>query len=326
MTGVAGPSGGYQRGLYLQILGPIAATHGDSALELGHARQRTVLAVLALEPGTLLDRSAIIDAVWNDRPPRSAANLIQTYVSRLRRVLRPDGPVLNPVPLLASEGQSYGLRVTADQLDLLRFRELAAGGRRAWSAGALDAAGASFRQALDLWRGDPLADLTALRVYPPVVGLADEWVTCVIDHADVCAALRASDHAIAHLRAAATRHPLDERLHSRLMIALAATGNRSGALQVYQSVRDRLDSELGICPGAELSGSYQRILRGTTGRAVVGQRAVAEHQAAVPRQLPRAISGFIGRAEHLRTLSIAREQCSFAVPGTGPPVRSGAGA
>jgi Transcriptional regulatory protein, C terminal len=98
MTGVAGPNGGYQQGLYLQILGPIVATRGDSALELGHARQRTVLAVLALEPGKLLDRSAIIDAVWNDRPPRSAANLIQTYVSRLRRVLRPDGPVPDSVP------------------------------------------------------------------------------------------------------------------------------------------------------------------------------------------------------------------------------------
>jgi DNA-binding SARP family transcriptional activator len=68
MTGVAGPSSGYQRSLYLQLLGPIAATHGSSALELGHARQRTVLAVLALEPGKRVYRSAII-AVWNDRPP-----------------------------------------------------------------------------------------------------------------------------------------------------------------------------------------------------------------------------------------------------------------
>lgn len=263
MTGAAGPPSGYEPGLFLQLLGPIAARHGNSVLELGHARQRTVLAVLALEPDKLVSRSAIIGAVWNDGPPRSAANLIQTYVSRLRRVLRPGGSAPNPVPLLASEGQAYRLRVTADQVDLLRFRGLAAGANRAWSAGSLDAAAASFRQALDLWRGDPLADLTTLRVYPPVVGLADEWVTCVIDYADVCAALRRSDHAMAHLRAAATRHPLDERLHSRLMVALAMTGNRSGALQVYRSARDRLDSELGICPGAELSGSYQRIVQGT---------------------------------------------------------------
>lgn len=303
MTLVAGPRSGCQRGLYLQLLGPIAATHGESVLELGHARQRTVLAVLALEPDQPVDRSAIIDAVWDDRPPQSAANLIQTYVSRLRRVLRQDSPVPDSAPLLSSEGQRYRLRVTADQLDLLRFRELAQAGRRARSAGSLDAASAAFRHALDLWRGDPLADLTMLRAYPPVVGLADEWVTCVIDYADVCATLRTSDHAIGHLRAAATRHPLDERLHSRLMIALAATGNRSGALQVYHAVRDRLDSELGICPGAELSASYRRILRGTA-----SQRAVAEHQAVVPRQLPRAIPCFTGRAESLRTLSAALDE------------------
>jgi DNA-binding SARP family transcriptional activator len=165
--------------LYLRLLGPIAATHGDSELALGHARQRTVLAVLALEPDKLVGRSAIIDVVWNERPPRSAANLIQTYVSPLRRVLRPGGSAPNSVPLLACQDQSYRPRLAADQLDLLRFRPLAAGARSAWSAGSLDAAAASFRQALDLWRGDPLADLAALRVYPPVVGLADEWVNCV---------------------------------------------------------------------------------------------------------------------------------------------------
>jgi DNA-binding SARP family transcriptional activator len=308
MTGAAGPPSGHQPDLFLQLLGPIAARHGDSPLELGHARQRTVLAVLALEPDKPVNRSAIIDAVWNDGPPRSAANLIQTYVSRLRRALRPGFLAPDSVSLLASEGQGYRLRVTVDQLDLLRFRELVAGARSAWSAGSLDAAAASFRQALNLWRGDPLADLAALRVYPPVVGLANEWVTCVIDYADVCEALRRCDHAITHLRAAATRHPLDERLHSRLMIALAMTGNRSGALQVYQSLRDRLDSELGICPGAELSGSYQRILQGTAGPAVVGPRAVTGHEAVVPRQLPRAIPGFVGRAEYLRTLSAALDQ------------------
>lgn len=293
-----------EQGLYLQILGPIAATYGDSALELGHARQRTVLAILALDAGQPVGRSAIIDAVWNDRPPRSAANLIHTYVSRLRRALR-----ACPAAPLVSEGQGYRLRVTANQLDLLRFRELAADGRRAWSAGSLAAACASFERALELWRGDPLADLTALRGYPPLVGLADERVACVIDHADICAALGTSDRPIARLRAAAIRHPLDERLHSRLMTALAATGNRSGAVLVYQSVRDRLDAELGIWPGAELSAAYQRVLRGTGG-VIAGQRGRADRQVAVPRQLPRAVPGFIGRTEYLRTLSVALDQAS----------------
>lgn len=325
MTGVSGPMTGDHQGLFLQLLGPIAARHGNTALELGHARQRAVLAVLALEPDKLVNRSTIIDALWHDDPPRSAANLIQTYVSRLRRVLTPGRPAPNSAPLLVSEGQSYRLRVTSDQLDLLRFRELAAGARSAWSVGSLDAAAAFFQQALELWRGDPLADLTSLRVYPLVVGLADEWVTSIIDYADVCAALGTSDHVIAHLRAAAARHPLDERLHSRLMVALDIAGQRSGALRLYHSVRDRLDKELGICPGPELSASYLRILQGAAQPAVVGPHAVRERQAVVPRQLPRAIPGFVGRAEHLRCLSAALDQADrqgssrpiFVISGTG---------
>jgi DNA-binding SARP family transcriptional activator len=308
MTGISGPVAGHRQGLFLQLMGPIAARHGNTALDLGHARQRAVLAVLALEPDKLVNRSTIIDAVWHDDPPRSAANLVQTYVSRLRRVLSPGRPAGNSAPLLAWEGQGYRLRVTSDQLDLLRFRELAAGARSAWSAGSLEAAAAFFQRALELWRGDPVADLIALRAYPLVVGLAYEWVTSVIDYADVCEALGASDHAIAHLRAAVARHPLEERLHSRLMVALDVTGQRSGALRLYHSVRDRLDNELGICPGPELSACYLRILRGSAQPALVGAHAARERQAVVPRQLPRAIPGFVGRGEHLRCLSAALDQ------------------
>jgi DNA-binding SARP family transcriptional activator/tetratricopeptide (TPR) repeat protein len=307
MTGVSGPGTGDYEGLFLQLLGPIAARRAGTAVELGHARQRAVLAVLALEPGKLVNRSTIIDAVWHDDPPRSAANLIQTYVSRLRRVLSPGRPTSYSAPLLASEGQSYRLRVTSDQLDLLRFRELTAGGRSAWSEGSLDAAATFFRRALELWHGDPLADLSALRGYPLVIGLADEWVTSVMDYADVCAALGTSDHALVDLRAAAARHPLDERLHSRLMVALDMTGQRPAALRLFDSVRDRLDNELGICPGPELSASYTRVLHGAAHPAVIGPRA-AERQAVVPRQLPRAIPGFVGRAEQLRCLSAALDQ------------------
>ncbi len=290
-----------QPGLWLQVLGPIAARHADTVLDLGHARQRAVLAVLAVEPDRLVSRSAIVDAVWNDRPPRSADNLVQTYVSRLRRVLRPACPDRS-VPLLVSQDQGYRLRVTADQLDLLRFRELAARARSARSAGSLADAASCFERALEWWRGDPLADLTTLRAYPLVVALDDEWITSVIDYADVCEALGRSHHAVGRLRAAATRHPLDERLHSRLMVALAMAGHRSGAMQVYRAVRDRLDSELGIRPGPELSASYLRILRETS---APGARDVTGRQEVVPRQLPRAVPDFVGRAEHLRGLAAA---------------------
>jgi len=304
MATATGPQTAARPRLSLRLLGPIGAWCGNIRLDLGPARQRAVLALLALEPGNLVNRSVIIDAVWNDSPPESAVNLVQTYVSRLRRVLRPCGGVTSPDGLLSSEGHSYRLRVSAQQLDLLRYRELAAGARSTRLSGSPEEAAASFRQALELWHGDPLADLAALRVYPLVAGLADEWLTTVVEYAGLCEELGQCERALPYLRAASARHPLDERLHSRLMAALAKNGRRSDALQVYQGLLARLDAELGIRPGPELSSTYLRVVQDAAARPAAGR----DDAAVRPRQLPRATPRFVGRAGHMHRLSAALDQ------------------
>lgn len=297
MTRHDDPAAHGRPGLWLQLLGPVTGWHGDTVLDLGPPRQRAVLAVLALEPDKPVNRSTIIDAVWGTRPPASAVNLIQTYVSRLRRALQPGRSARTSAgsgDLLSSAGGSYRLRVTAEQLDLLSFRKLAGDGQSSWP----EAAARALSTALALWQGDPVADLAALRAYPPVVGLADEWRTAIIGYADACGQLGRPGDAIAQLRAAAARHPLDERLHGRLMTALASAGRQADALQVYGNLRHRLDTELGVGPGPELSATHLRVLRGEP-------RPERESTRAVPRQLPREIPTFVGRAEHLDRLTAA---------------------
>jgi DNA-binding SARP family transcriptional activator/tetratricopeptide (TPR) repeat protein len=277
--------------LRLSLLGPVVADRDGIAVDLGPPRQRAVLAVLALSPGRLVQRDAIIDAVWGERPPASAVNLVQTYVSRLRRALCP-GP-------LSSAGTSYRLDLGAAQLDLLRFQDLAAASRQARGGGDAAAAAAAARQGLDLWRGDPLADLRLLAHYPPVAALADERLTLLAEYADCCERLRRSDEALPLLRAAAARHPLDERIAGRLMAALAATGRTAQALQAHRDLRQRLRTELGVSPGTDVARTHERILRADTGTAV-------------PWSLPRPAPAFSGRAAQLAAMTAAVAEADAA--------------
>src|SRR5579875_2399836 len=114
--------------LWIQVLGPVMAWRDGQPLDLGSARQRAVLALLALQRGALVPREAIVDAVWPDGPPATAVNMVQAYVGRLRRVLGADGAdsASRDRGVVAGSGESYRLRLTTDELDLLAFDELAA--------------------------------------------------------------------------------------------------------------------------------------------------------------------------------------------------------
>ncbi|MBV9451608.1 MAG: helix-turn-helix domain-containing protein [Streptosporangiaceae bacterium] len=261
-----GPGPGQQQSdlsarLRLEILGPLAAWRDGTRVELGPPRQRAVLALLALEPDTLVHRETIIDTLWGDRPPPTAVNLVQTYVSRLRRAVDGAHSPRNRDGTLVSAGTSYRLRVAGDQLDLLEFRRLAGQARTARSSGDALTACRMYEQALRLWRQEPLADVDILRPHPALAVLAGQQAAAVMEYAEVALRAGLNDQVLAHLRALVTRDPLNEKAHSHLMIVLAGSGYQAEALQVYEDLRKRLDSQLGIQPGPALTGAYMRVLR-----------------------------------------------------------------
>jgi DNA-binding SARP family transcriptional activator len=247
--------------LRLEVLGPLAAWRDGARVELGSPGQRAVLGLLALEPGTLVHRETIIDTLWGDRPPRTAVNLVQTYVSRLRRAVDGERLPRNPDGMLVSAGTSYRLRVAGDQLDLLEFRRLAGQARTAHSSGDAVTACQLYERALRLWRDEPLADVDILRPHPAVAVLAGQRAVMVLEYAEVALRLGLHDQVLPHLRALAARDPLNERAHAHLLIALAGSGHQAAALQVYENLRERLDGQLGIQPGPTLTRAYLRVLR-----------------------------------------------------------------
>ncbi len=298
----------------LAVLGPLVAWRDDAAVELGPPSQRAVLGLLALSPGEHVRRESLIDAWWGEHPPPSAVNQVQARVSRLRRILNPGRSARDQDGILASAGTGYRLSVTAGQLDLLAFRDLASRADAARLTGETVAACRHYLSALDLWRGDPLADIDALRQHPAVIGLSQQRWAVTVSYAQSACELGWYDRVLQVVWPLAQREPLHETAHAVLMIALAGTGRQAAALEVFEAMRRRLDEQLGVRPGRELVHAHLRVLRAelpapsvaSASTALQARRSLsgkAARRTAVPRQLPAANPRFVGRAAELAVLT-----------------------
>ena len=294
------------------VLGPLAAWRSGVPVTLGPPLQRAVLGLLALHPGTGLSRSAIIDVLWRDDPPATAVPMVQSYISRLRRLL---GPVC---PLTANSG--YRLQPLACDVDLVAFERLVQRARDARATGELAVACETYEEALALWRGDPLADAEVLRGHPAIAQLCQQRADAVTSYAEAASAAGSPDRALPRLRELAAREPFNERVNARLMIALAASGQQVAALTIYDEVRQRLDDQLGVRPGAELAQAHaqvisQQIPAARAPRTTRWPGPVAASRDA-PRQLPGAVANFTGRTAELALLDGLLDEAAQRAPGT----------
>jgi hypothetical protein len=153
------------------ILGPLEVSAGGERIVPAAPKQRAMLAMLALYPNAQVHRETLIDAVWGQDPPITAVNLVQSYVSRLRRVLEADPDRGCPGGRISSAGAGYCLHLKSDELDLLAFGQLIAVARDRRASDDSEGCCSAYEQALDLWRGEPLDDIEALRAHPAVTGL-----------------------------------------------------------------------------------------------------------------------------------------------------------
>jgi len=297
-------------GVWLQVLGPLAAWRDGVPVTLGSPKRRAALGLLALGPNALVHRETIIDAVWGADPPVTAVNLVQAHASRLRRALDPGRSRGDPGGLLVSVGSSYRLQVTAGQLDLLAFERLADQAGAACAAGDSAAACGLYEQALELWQDEPLADVDVLRGHPAVLGLGRRRAAVTAAYGYVAIDAGLHGHVLPHLEALAQREPLNEQTHALLMLALAGSGQQAAALRAYEALRRRLDDQLGVRPGAELAAVHLRVLRqevpvpaavaasSTTPASTATPATTAALAPTVPPvcQLPPDVADFTGRA------------------------------
>ena len=315
----AGPASrvpaGHGGGLWLAVLGPLAAWRDGLALGLGPPRQAAVAGLLAVQPGELVRRETVIDVLWGQQPPPTAAELVQAHVSRLRRVLDPAGRG----GLLEQGLAGYRLRAGADELDAAAFAELA--GRAGAVAAAGDAAAACglYAQALGLWRGEPAAGVPVLRGHPAVAALARRRAEVVLGYADAACGLGWHQRVLPLLEALAREQLLEERVHARLMVALAGAGQQAAAIGVFEALRRRLDEELGVRPDPELIAAHERVLHQDIPSAAGGTAAITGRPGTdagpgcaleLACSLPPDTAAFTGRQAELSRIAAAVTQAA----------------
>jgi DNA-binding SARP family transcriptional activator len=241
-------------GLELRLLGPLEALVDGRQIGLGGTRQRTLLVLLLLRANEVVSRDRLIDDVWGNEPPDTAANALAALVARLRRVL--------PADLLLTEPGGYELRIERAALDLHRFEALVEEGGAALARGEAARAADQLRAALALWRGPALAEF----VYEPfaqpaVLRLEELRLTALERRIDADLALGRHLDLVGELQALVLEHPLRERLRAQLMLALYRSGRQADALETYRDGRRILVEELGIDPSPALQELEGAILR-----------------------------------------------------------------
>jgi DNA-binding SARP family transcriptional activator len=235
-----------------RLLGPIEVSAGDRPLHLGGTKQRAVLAMLTLAVDRVVALDHLVDGLWGPSAPLCAVNAVQVYVSRLRKVLRA-GDEDGKAPIgVRRHRPGYVLETAAEQVDLHRFERLVEAGARDLRP-APARASATLRQALDLWRGPPLAEFDEQPfAETAVVRLHEQRLAALELRIEADLALGRHAALVAELEELALQHPHRERLQQQLLLSLYRSGRQADALQAYRRIQRELAEELGISPGRTL--------------------------------------------------------------------------
>ncbi len=236
-----------------RVLGPLQVSSERGELPVG-GRQRAVLALLLIEGDAGLSADRLIDELWGERPPRSAANMIQGSVSRLRKLVDGNASVV-------SRPFGYALAVPAEQVDARRFEALVREGERLLREGSVAAAAEMFRAGLSLWRGRAFEDVPRTPAVAAETDRLDELRLVATElRIDAELATGRDGTIVPELEALVGTNPFRERLRANLMLALYRAGRQTEALEVYRDGRRRFVDELGLEPGPRLQQLERAIL------------------------------------------------------------------
>jgi predicted ATPase/DNA-binding SARP family transcriptional activator len=286
--------------MQFRILGPLEVAEGDRLVSLAGA-QRSLLALLLLSANEVVSADRLIDELWGERAPESGRAALQVRVSQLRKALGGDGAIATRAP-------GYVLRVDGDELDLYLFERLVS---EADGAEPAEAA-AKLREALGLWRGAALDDLSHESFAQPAIRRLEELRLAALEKR-VEADLGLGRHAelTAELETLVGEYPTREHLHGQLMLALYRCGRQADALAAYRRARKVLVEQLAIEPSAPLRQLEQAILRQEPSLELEAtiltarprtSRAGQHAERDTSHNLPAQVSSFIGRERQLSEL------------------------
>jgi predicted ATPase/DNA-binding SARP family transcriptional activator len=296
--------------LDIRLLGPVEVWRDGQPQPIGGRRQRTLLALLAIEPGRTAPVDRLVDEVWAGDASDGAPTSLKVYVSRLRSTLGASAD-------LAFVQSGYRLQVPPDSVDSVRFERLLGSARRllhrrhAPRPAELARAAELARTALDLWRGPVFGGLAESGVLRTQADRLEELrleATEVRLEAEL--ALGRSSEVVAELEALVAEHPFRERFWRQLMLALYRADRQADALAAYHRARRVLDDELGVEPGSDLRDLEGAILR----------HQVPDAATALPatHDLPAPLTTFIGRHVEIEEIGrLLREMRLVTLTGVG---------
>jgi DNA-binding SARP family transcriptional activator len=269
------------------LLGPLEVRRDGRTIAVGRGKQRALLAVLALNAGRVVPAERLIDELWGEEPPATAATALQVYVSRLRKSLG-EGAI---------ETREPGYLVEGD-VDVRSFEELVSKARQSEPAQAAEL----LNEALTLWRGAALADcelpLEAAR-------LEEQRVAAIEQRIEADLATGRSSELVAELESLVAEHALREPFRAQLMLALYRAGRQAEALDSYRAARATLLDELGIEPSPSLQQLEQAILRQDDSLAVAAERTVTATALFLDLGIQGEVEAVAGRAMALATEALA---------------------
>ncbi|NMO55394.1 hypothetical protein HH310_29950 [Actinoplanes sp. TBRC 11911] len=285
------------------VLGPVEAWQGQKmAVRLGSPQQRAVLAALLLHEGAQATVEELAYVVWGDRPPASAVKTVRTHVSRLRAALVADPQAVETV------ANGYSMPVSSQNLDMLRFRELATH----LPIGMNDERHlARLNEALALFRGEPLAGVDGIWADTQRSRLKYQRAAVMEERFGLELQLGRHREILAEFPTVIAVYPFRERLHEFYMVALYRSGLRAEAFEAYRELQRDLRQELGVEPGPEVQELHTKMLRGdptllpsgAVTNTVAVRAAPSPYTNRGPRQLPSDVPDFVGRSSLVADLT-----------------------
>ncbi|MEU6154939.1 BTAD domain-containing putative transcriptional regulator [Actinosynnema sp. NPDC047251] len=284
----------------IRVLGEVTVRGATGVVDPGPARQRCVLAALAVEVGRVVPTQRLVTRVWGADPPHRARATLSSYVSRLRTVLARASSSPGGGELL-QRASGYVLSLDDMAVDLHRFSTLRSRARSARD----EEAELLLSEAVQLWRGEAFSGLDGEWVAAERDRLHLERFAAEADLIDLRLRNGSGDDLVAWLAARTAEHPLDERATGQYMLALYRAGRAADALEHYRRHRDWLAEELGADPRDSLRSLHRRILASDPTLDAVARPASTVTPVVVPRQLPAVPAAFVGRLDELGRLDIA---------------------
>ncbi|MFD9421068.1 MULTISPECIES: BTAD domain-containing putative transcriptional regulator [unclassified Streptomyces] len=290
-----GPAMGALVEFEIRILGSIELRVDGRRDPLGTAKERAMIAALAVDAGRPVALDSLVHRLWDDAPPAKPRASLHVYAARIRRRLgeRAGGPTR-----IVQQAHTYSLVVDPDSVDSHRFQRLTAEALARSDDGDGPRALALLREADSLWRGDPLTGMPGLWAESVRTNLLEKRLAATL--ARVGIELRTGRYAelVPDLSTLFELHPTDETLAGHLMVANYGCGRQADALRTFDTVRRRLGEEFGSDPGEALTRLYQLILNRVP---VSGLLSGPEPVTTAPHTLP-SHGDLVGRDREMLTL------------------------